>query len=171
MVEESVSISHKPALSQQQLKRQNQRITRYRENRREYASNAASRMTQRDCSSKQRTLEDKLPAPANRRDCFPCHRLVTPNKSVALFNHTSKEVLILAGPELRSKRRLTAGEDALAQENISCASLWAVDDKSGRVTWSIVKATFNNPLWCFLFEERFYRTEHAIYFIFVARIK
>src|SRR5262245_11034472 len=116
-------------------------------------------------------MNHEAPGPAGGRNDFINNRFIAPDEAMSPLYHSAEEILIFAAhSELRAEG-LRQIENVAAEKNVPSAAFLPGQYKASRMSWTLVKAAFNQPVRRRLFKVGFYRTKDACNPIAFARPK
>src|SRR5712691_7639604 len=122
MVKKANKKRHESVLPQQKREWQSGRIEWYGDDRFCDPRPATGRMQRRGCAAEQRSFQQDRTIPADGRNSFKHHCLITPDKYMPLSGHPPKKILVLSGPKLRPEWGLTVRETPhCITKPVSCA--------------------------------------------------
>src|SRR5215475_10107875 len=116
-------------------------------------------------------MNHEAPAPADGRNDFINNCFITPDEAMTMLHHTAKEILIFAAHSELGAEGLRQIENVAAEKNVPSAAFLPGHYKASRMSWTLVKAAFNQPVRRLLFKVGFYRTKDACNPIAFARAK
>src|SRR5258707_5240040 len=122
----------------------------------------------RDLSSKQRSPQHEREFPSDGQNNLVSCRFVTADEFASPSNHASKEILILTCSKFGSEGLFTNIENASFEKYVSSAAFSPINDQASLVGGTIVKPSFDDPLWWLLLEIGFHRSKHAFGLICLA---
>src|SRR6266853_696460 len=116
MVKKANKERHESVLPQQKREGKSGRIEWYGDDRFCDTSPAKGRMQHRGCAAEQSSFHQDRTIPANGRNSFKHDSLIAPDKYMPLSSHPPEKILVLSGPKLRPKWRLTVRKKLRIQQ-------------------------------------------------------